>query len=91
MGLLRQQKQWEQLKKTDNIQSTLPESKNLLIDATTLTCISLIGFSAMAGIVGGVGLGDLTYFKGYNYGNYTLLLGGVINTSYTRATNAIFW
>ncbi|XSZ47548.1 hypothetical protein ACP8HZ_03365 [Francisella noatunensis] len=32
----------------------------------------------MAGIVGGGGLGDLTYFKGYNYGNYTLLLGGVI-------------
>lgn len=29
----------------------LPESKNLLIDAATLTCISLIGFSAMAGIV----------------------------------------
>ncbi|AIT10170.1 dioxygenase [Candidatus Francisella endociliophora] len=56
----------------------LPESKNLLIDAATLTCISLIGFSAMAGIVGGGGLGDLTYFKGYNYGNYTLLLGGVI-------------
>ena len=32
----------------------------------------------MAGIVGGGGLGDLTYFKGYNYGNYTLLLGGVV-------------
>ncbi|MED7788274.1 MetQ/NlpA family ABC transporter substrate-binding protein [Francisella sp. 19X1-34] len=56
----------------------LPESKNLLIDAASLTCISLIGFSAMAGIVGGGGLGDLTYFKGYNYGNYTLLLGGVV-------------
>ena len=56
----------------------LPESKNLLIDAATLTCITLIGFSAMAGIVGGGGLGDLTYFKGYNYGNYTLLLGGVV-------------
>ncbi|QIV95834.1 D-methionine transport system substrate-binding protein [Allofrancisella inopinata] len=56
----------------------LPESKALLIDAATLTCISLIGFSAMAGIVGGGGLGDLTYFKGYNYGDYTLLLGGVV-------------
>lgn len=56
----------------------LPESKSLLIDAATLTCISLIGYSAMAGIVGGGGLGDLTYFKGYNYGNYTLLLGGVV-------------
>ena len=56
----------------------LPEAKTLLIDAATLTVISLIGYSAMAGIVGGGGLGDLTYFQGYNEGNYFLLYGGVI-------------
>ncbi|MDE5007231.1 ABC transporter permease subunit, partial [Francisella tularensis subsp. holarctica] len=38
----------------------LPESKNLLIDAATFTCISLIVFSAMAVNVGGGGLGDIT-------------------------------
>ena len=32
----------------------LPESKTLLVDAATLTTIGLIGYSAMAGIVGGV-------------------------------------
>ncbi len=56
----------------------LPEAKTLLVDAATLTTIGLIGYSAMAGIVGGGGLGDLTYFQGYNNGNYFLLYGGVI-------------
>lgn len=56
----------------------LPEAKTLLIDAATLTAIGLIGHSAMAGIVGGGGLGDLTYFQGYNNGNYFLLYSGVI-------------
>ena len=56
----------------------MPEAKVLLIDAATLTIIGLIGYSAMAGIVGGGGLGDLTYFQGYNNGNGFLLYGGVI-------------
>ncbi|WP_119344577.1 MetQ/NlpA family ABC transporter substrate-binding protein [Facilibium subflavum] len=56
----------------------LPEAKTLLVDAATLTTIGLIGYSAMAGIVGGGGLGDLTYFQGYNDGNLFLLYGGVI-------------
>lgn len=56
----------------------LPESKTLLVDSATLTIIGLIGYSAMAGIVGGGGLGDLTYFQGYNAGNYALLYGGVV-------------
>ncbi|MDA0911721.1 MAG: MetQ/NlpA family ABC transporter substrate-binding protein, partial [Proteobacteria bacterium] len=56
----------------------LPEAKTLLVDAATLTTIGLIGYSAMAGIVGGGGLGDLTYFQGYNNGNYFLLYGGVV-------------
>ncbi len=56
----------------------LPEAKTLLVDSATLTTIGLIGYSAMAGIVGGGGLGDLTYFQGYNNGNYFLLYGGVI-------------
>ena len=56
----------------------LPEAKVLLIDAATLTTIGLIGYSAMAGVVGGGGLGDLTYFQGYNNGNGFLLYGGVV-------------
>lgn len=36
-----------------------------LIRAVTVTLVSLIGFSAMAGIVGGGGIGDLTIRYGY--------------------------
>ena len=43
----------------------LPESLPTLIGGITLVIISLIGFSAMAGAVGGGGLGDLAIRYGY--------------------------
>lgn len=44
----------------------LPESLPILINAITLTLVSLIGYSAMAGVVGGGGLGSLAI----NYGEH---------------------
>ncbi len=43
----------------------LPESASQLIKGATLTLISLIGYSAMAGAVGGGGLGELVIEYGY--------------------------
>ena len=43
----------------------LPEALPGLIAATTVTLVSLIGFSAMAGAIGGGGLGDLGIRYGY--------------------------
>lgn len=43
----------------------LPESLPSLIASTTTTVIALIGYSAMAGVVGGGGLGDLALRYGY--------------------------
>lgn len=43
----------------------LPESLPSLIKNITVTAISILGFSAMAGLVGGGGLGDLAYRYGY--------------------------
>ncbi|MFV0481061.1 MAG: methionine ABC transporter permease [Campylobacteraceae bacterium] len=43
----------------------LPEALPGLIRGLTITTISLIGFSAMAGIVGGGGVGDLAIRFGY--------------------------
>ena len=43
----------------------LPEAQTSLIKNITVTTISVIGSSAMAGLVGGGGLGDLTYRYGY--------------------------
>lgn len=43
----------------------IPEAVPSLIRAATVTVISLIGYSAMAGVIGGGGLGDLAYRFGY--------------------------
>lgn len=43
----------------------LPEAATNLIKNVTITTISVIGSSAMAGLVGGGGLGDLAYRYGY--------------------------
>jgi D-methionine transport system permease protein len=44
----------------------LPEAKGSLILGVTITTISVIGYTAMAGAVGGGGLGDLAIQYGYN-------------------------
>lgn len=43
----------------------LPEAKPSLVSGITLTVINLIGYSAMAGAIGGGGLGDLAIRYGY--------------------------
>ena len=43
----------------------LPEALPSLVDGVTLTIINLIGYSAMAGAIGGGGLGDLAIRYGY--------------------------
>ncbi|MFL6612891.1 metal ABC transporter permease [Pantoea agglomerans] len=43
----------------------LPEALPALVAGVTLTIVMLIGFSAMAGVVGGGGLGDLAIRYGY--------------------------
>ena len=45
-----------------------PESLPILINAITLTLVSLIGYSAMAGVVGGGGLGNLAISYGEHRG-----------------------
>ncbi|GAA5017728.1 methionine ABC transporter permease [Kitasatospora paranensis] len=43
----------------------LPESLPALVSSATTTVIALVGYSAMAGVVGGGGLGDLAVRYGY--------------------------
>ncbi len=43
----------------------LPEALPAMVAGITLTIVMLIGFSAMAGVVGGGGLGDLAIRYGY--------------------------
>ena len=43
----------------------LPEARPSVILGVAITTINLVGYSAMAGIVGGGGLGTLAYYHGY--------------------------
>lgn len=56
----------------------LPESMPSLVSGVTLTIINLIGYSAMAGAVGGGGLGDLAIRYGYQRFNTPILIASVI-------------
>lgn len=52
----------------------VPEALPQLISSLTLVIISLIGFSAMAGTVGGGGLGAVGINYGYNRYNLTVII-----------------
>jgi D-methionine transport system permease protein len=43
----------------------LPEARSGLIAAVTITAVTLVGYSAMSGVIGGGGLGDLAVRYGY--------------------------
>ncbi|MEI5989042.1 methionine ABC transporter permease [Enterococcus crotali] len=52
----------------------IPESMPALLSGVTLTTITMIGFTAMAGIIGGGGLGGLAYQEGFSRNNNTVTL-----------------
>ncbi|NLM51432.1 MAG: ABC transporter permease [Firmicutes bacterium] len=56
----------------------LAEAKPSLILGVAITTINLIGYSAMAGIVGGGGLGTLAYYYGYQRYENTIMWATVI-------------
>ncbi len=52
----------------------LPESMPALVSGATVTTISLIGYTAMAGAIGAGGLGNLAYIDGFQANNNTIVL-----------------
>ncbi|GCF95105.1 ABC transporter permease [Enterococcus florum] len=60
---------WETIRKV-----LIPESLPALISGLTVTSVSMIGFTAMAGAIGAGGLGALAWQEGYQRGNYTVTL-----------------
>jgi D-methionine transport system permease protein len=52
----------------------LPEALPSIINGLTLTLVSLVGYSAMAGAVGGGGLGDLAIRYGYQRFDISVML-----------------
>jgi D-methionine transport system permease protein len=56
----------------------LPESLPALVAATTTTVVTLVGYIAMAGLVGGGGLGKLAYNYGFQRFDVTVMLVTIV-------------
>jgi D-methionine transport system permease protein len=56
--------QWQIIQKV-----LLPEALPSLISGITVTGITLVSYTAMAGVVGGGGLGNLAYQEGFQRSN----------------------
>ena len=53
----------------------IPESTPALVSGITVTSIALVGYTAMAGVIGAGGLGNLAYLEGFqrNQNDVTLV------------------
>ena len=60
------------------VKALLPEALPTLLAGITLTVVMLIGFSSMAGVIGGGGLGDLAIRYGYQRFNDQVMVGTVV-------------
>lgn len=56
----------------------VPEAMPSLVAGLTLTMISLVGYSAMAGVIGGGGLGDLAIRYGYQRFRMDIMIASVL-------------
>ena len=56
----------------------LPESLPGLVSGATLTLVTLIGYSTMAGVIGGGGVGDFAIRYGYQRFNAPVLIEAVV-------------
>lgn len=56
----------------------IPEARGGIMTGLTITLVTLVSYSAMAGAVGGGGLGDLGIRYGYNRFNPTIMLITVV-------------
>ena len=60
------------------IRVMIPEAMPALVAGVTLTVINIIGYSAMAGAIGGGGLGDVAIRYGYQRFRMDVMVGAVL-------------
>lgn len=56
----------------------IPESLPALISGITVTAISLVSYTAMAGVIGAGGLGNLAFIEGFQRGNFDVTVMATI-------------
>lgn len=64
--------------KTIILKVIIPEAKTSLIVGSTISTGTILGYSAMAGAIGGGGLGDIAIRYGYNRYQFDILIATVI-------------
>ena len=64
--------------KTIILKGIIPEAKTSLIVGSTISTGTILGYSAMAGAIGGGGLGDIAIRYGYNRYQFDILIVTVI-------------
>ena len=57
----------------------IPESLPALVSGITVTAISFVGFTAMAGVIGAGGLGNLAYLEGFQRNRFDVTLMATIS------------
>lgn len=68
----------------------IPEALYGIIQGITLTLINLIAFSAMAGVVGGGGIGDLAIRYGYyRFDNFTMWITVILLIALVQITQRV--
>lgn len=60
------------------IKVVVPESKVILLEGATLTIIALIAYSAIVGMIGGGGLGDIAIRYGYQRFDIMMMLATIV-------------
>jgi D-methionine transport system permease protein len=56
----------------------IPEARTGILSGITLTLVSLVGYSAMAGAIGGGGLGTLAFHHGYQRFDTSVMISTVV-------------
>lgn len=56
----------------------IPESMPALVSGITVTAIALVGYTAMAGVIGAGGLGNLAFLEGFQRGRNDVTLAATI-------------
>ncbi len=78
-GLLEASKSLGASKREIILKVLLPEAMPSLIHGLIITVISLVGYSAMAGAIGGGGLGDLAIRYGYQRFRVDIMIASVVS------------
>ena len=56
----------------------IPEAMPMIVNGITMTLINVVGYSAMAGAIGGGGLGDIAIRYGYQMRDEVILWSTVV-------------